>query len=265
VVIAISSILASMLLPALTRAKSKARMSQCLNNFRQIAIGFALYTSDQGDRFPSFTAYETNGTAKEIGYWGIGGKDVVPTSPYAKYQPSASIRPLYTYLKAVEVFHCPVDELSGQLMGLSWRGSTWDAMGCSYGYQTHLGNDTLLPQEDPQSGLAGKTTGWVPNPSLFIEMNEASATILHGRDPRQPDNPTHQPTFYFTHESSRATKGGFGVSRLAEFGADRFISPVLFVDGHAARHDFTKVIRSDPKHCNEPTGDWVWYKPRRPL
>ena len=41
----------------------------------------------------------------------------------------------------------------------------------------------------------------------------------------------------------------------------KFISPVLFVDGHVAKHDFTTALRSDLTNHFEPTKDWVWYKP----
>jgi hypothetical protein len=43
-----------------------------------------------------------------------------------------------------------------------------------------------------------------------------------------------------------------------------FISPVLFVDGRVARHDFTRTIQADPVYCFEPTKDWIWYKPVEP-
>ncbi|HEX3799496.1 MAG TPA: type II secretion system protein [Verrucomicrobiae bacterium] len=52
VVIAIIGILASLLLPALTAAKSKAYQSNCFSNLRQIGTGFAILLSDNQDKFP---------------------------------------------------------------------------------------------------------------------------------------------------------------------------------------------------------------------
>jgi prepilin-type N-terminal cleavage/methylation domain-containing protein/prepilin-type processing-associated H-X9-DG protein len=52
VVIAIITILAGLLLPALSRAKVKAKSIASLNNLRQLALGMKLYHDDQENRFP---------------------------------------------------------------------------------------------------------------------------------------------------------------------------------------------------------------------
>jgi prepilin-type N-terminal cleavage/methylation domain-containing protein len=52
VVIAIIAILAAMLLPALAKAKERARRVQCLNNIHQLYIGISVYCGDSKDKLP---------------------------------------------------------------------------------------------------------------------------------------------------------------------------------------------------------------------
>src|SRR5437867_8271383 len=50
VVIAIIAILAGLLLPALARAKLKATNAACLNNQKQLLLGFIMYAEDNADK-----------------------------------------------------------------------------------------------------------------------------------------------------------------------------------------------------------------------
>src|SRR5262245_39778560 len=74
VVIAIIAILASLLLPALSKAKTKAQGIQCLNNLKQITLGWFMYAQDNNDRLVA------NSTDSDTPGWVAGWLDFTAAS-----------------------------------------------------------------------------------------------------------------------------------------------------------------------------------------
>jgi prepilin-type N-terminal cleavage/methylation domain-containing protein len=254
VVIAIIGILASMLLPALARGKQRARVTQCVSNLRQMGMGVAMYIHDNRDILPPGWVADTNGPGGPT-FTCLGGRD--PRPDVARDLPAARIRPLFPYLRPSELFHCPSDH--GVLIGtdihknIPLKPTSWEVAGCSYMYNDFEFDRVRFRPEDPFYNLAGKQIGWVPNPSSFILMHEPPArsykTLVDGvlmhmlQHWHYATSTTDWPQIYLKYDPSK------------------FISPILFVDAHAASFDFSRSIRPDPDYVVEATKDWIWYKP----
>ncbi|HWX22432.1 MAG TPA: prepilin-type N-terminal cleavage/methylation domain-containing protein [Candidatus Binatia bacterium] len=105
VVIAIIAILAAMLLPALARAKDKARTTQCLSNMKQLQLCWHMYVNDNNDLLP------LNGAAPIPGpggnglpnSWIQGGAQSDPAVPWI---PNGV---LYPYNTSVSIYACPAN------------------------------------------------------------------------------------------------------------------------------------------------------------
>jgi len=77
VVIAIIAILASMLLPALSRARQAAMGIDCLNRVRQLASAVHQYTADSDD-YKTCTINDKNSTGYKYHHQQLGGPNVAP-------------------------------------------------------------------------------------------------------------------------------------------------------------------------------------------
>ncbi len=70
VVIAIIAILAGLLLPALSRAKTRANSVKCSSNIKQVGLAFILYADDFNQSFPDlYTKWWTGGGVAAGGLW----------------------------------------------------------------------------------------------------------------------------------------------------------------------------------------------------
>jgi prepilin-type N-terminal cleavage/methylation domain-containing protein len=69
VVIAIIAILASLLLPALAKAKSRGHRTACMSNQKQISLGFRLWSYDNESRYPWQVATSEGGTRTLTEAW----------------------------------------------------------------------------------------------------------------------------------------------------------------------------------------------------
>ena len=102
VVIAIIAILASMLMPALSKARNKARAISCVNNQKQIALSFLLYSNDYKGYIMTGAA-TTNGTTNFL-----GPKAILTTSTNYNSVPKEDCKPKISlgYLEEKQ-FNCP--------------------------------------------------------------------------------------------------------------------------------------------------------------
>lgn len=100
VVIAIIAILAAMLLPAMAKAKAKAKTTQCLNNYKQLQLCYQMYNGDNNELLP------LNFVDNPPQNWILGHAQQADPN-------NANIEAgvLYQYNKAPSIYACPANTL----------------------------------------------------------------------------------------------------------------------------------------------------------
>lgn len=149
-VIAVIAILAAMLLPAFSRAKTRAWTAACLNNQKQLTLCWTLYADDNRDKLPpNNSVYDINTGLP------IPGLDLSQTwcpgnaradTNYANIKRGY----LYPYNRSPEIYRCPADKapvttLDGEVIAMPRTRS--------------------YNMSQSVNGLGSRTTGlyWVPS------------------------------------------------------------------------------------------------------
>jgi prepilin-type N-terminal cleavage/methylation domain-containing protein/prepilin-type processing-associated H-X9-DG protein len=104
VVIAIISILAALLLPALSKAKSAAQSTACNSNLRQLQAGWLMYVHDNNDSLPPNISRKIQlDQANVAGAWVLGNAKTDTNTANIE----AGV--LFKYMRSVQVYRCPSD------------------------------------------------------------------------------------------------------------------------------------------------------------
>ncbi len=109
VVVALIAILASLLLPALAKAKQQAHRIKCLNNQRQLAVTWIRYSSDNNEVLVPNGAQQPGGGQRET-LWVLGDyHNFLPAFTNELYLLDPKYAAFARYLTTKRVYKCPSD------------------------------------------------------------------------------------------------------------------------------------------------------------
>ena len=183
VVIAIIAILASLLLPVLTKAKVRAQAIMCMSNGRQLMLGWFQYAQDNNDQIVN--NYESSFILNEIANqtyqsWVNDVEDWTAT-PEVFDLTGIQKSPLYPYVGSVGVYKCPADNFLTNIQ----KASGYGARPRSFSMNSYVGpsspgwtgtGNAFYPQYTQFLKL-----GAVPNPAnLYVTLDEHPDSINDG-------------------------------------------------------------------------------------
>jgi len=232
VVVGIIAVLASILIPSLSRVRNQSRQIECLNNMRQIALAMVAFSKDHDDHFPRPALY-TPRDANDWVHWQEGTK-------YPDALPSLNKSAVVPYLGGQfnpNVFTCPVDIIESHAQ--SFPGAP--VYPYSYSINRAISRSSAVP------GTQTMTTLQVVSPSTKILLiDETSETVSDGSwdQVEETVNTTIPPTKYNV-LSSRHDKTVKSPANQQRIGSGN----VAFCDAHAEpipRNDMYQPIFTNP-------------------
>jgi prepilin-type N-terminal cleavage/methylation domain-containing protein/prepilin-type processing-associated H-X9-DG protein len=184
VVIAIIAILAALLLPALSNAKAKGQGVHCLNNLRQLQLGWLMYASDNrevlpGDNWQNEAAHVPNAGNWVTGWLSPEGEAANNTdNTNTTFLLNATYSQLGPYVKAAGVYKCVADQSAATINGQRLPRVRSMSMNCWMGPNSPAWNAGA----NPPYHLFAKSTDIVrPGPTdAIVFIDERSDSIDDG-------------------------------------------------------------------------------------
>jgi type II secretory pathway pseudopilin PulG len=183
VVIAIVGILAALLLPALSAAKSSGQQTSCLNNLRQLALGAHLYPTDNGGKLPANQPSSGGGgfPAVNTNVWVNGNIKLSTDSTNSNFIRQGL---LFPYANHLSLYRCPADnsQTAGMPRVRSYSMNGWIGSRYMDGFNNQRTFRTFTHENEFTS--AGSSTLW-----LITDEHEDSiddAWFLVTMDDSQP-------------------------------------------------------------------------------